>query len=481
MPERLLTRPAHELAQLLASGAVSPAELLAVSLERIAECNGQLNAVVHVAAEAARTEAEESARRLRQGTARPLEGIPVVIKDNRMVAGMPTRQATAMSQPAAATADAEVVGRLRRAGAVLVGKSSLPELGTLAITESVLHGPTRNPIDPSRTPGGSSGGSAAAVAAGMVPVAHGNDGGGSLRIPAACCGLFSIKPSRGRISLGPLVGDTPLSLGVDGFLTRDVRDNALLLDAVHGYATGDPNWAPPPARPFAAEVGADPGRLRIGWTDQPPTPAPVDEPGRAAVRAAAQACADLGHEVEEYTPPWQDEQLLPQFLDVWAVGIGLSVEALAANGGDPAKLEPHNRALWEAGMAIAAPSAYLTELRLQEFARRVVAGWNRYDVILTPALAEPPLPIGFLFDPELVGDNPLWPLLRAGFFTPFTPLVNVTGQPAASWPIAASAGLPVGVQAIGRPGDEATLLRLSAQVETAGAWRGTAAGLMPQP
>ncbi|MDQ6746748.1 MAG: amidase family protein, partial [Candidatus Dormibacteraeota bacterium] len=184
------------------------------------------------------------------------------------------------------------------------------------------------------------------------------------------------------------------------------------------------------------------------------------------------------HLVEEHTPAWHDDDLLPLFLQIWAVGIGLSVEALAAGGGDTGQLEPHNRALWEAGMATAAPTAYLTELRLQQYARRVVASWDAYDVILTPALAEPPLRRGLLFEPEQVAHNPTWPLLRAGFFTPFTPLVNVTGQPAASWPVAASEGLPVGVQAIGRPGDEATLYRLSAQLEAAGAWQGTAAALL---
>jgi amidase len=259
-----------------------------------------------------------------------------------------------------------------------------------------------------------------------------------------------------------------MGLVVQGFLTRSVIDNALLLDAVAGPALGDPYWAPPPPRPFAEEVAQPPGRLRVGWTVVPPIDIPVHPACVAAVADAAALCEELGHHVVELTPDWRDDALMPDFLQVWAATIGWVVEQIAALGGDPAAIEPHNHALWEAARATPSSSYLVTVSRLQAYARRVVAAWEGIDVLLTPTLAEPPLPLGTLF--EDAASNPLAPVHRAGAFTPFTPLINVTGQPAASLPLAWHERLPIGVQAIGRPGDEVTLLRLGAQLETARPW-----------
>lgn len=459
---------ASHLALRMGGGELSPVELLDACLARIERVDGGINAFVLVLADAARAQARESEKRLRSGRARPLEGVPIAIKDETPVAGAPTTFGSAMTPPLVPPIDAEIVARLRAAGAVLVGKTTLPEFGTLPSTEGHRLGSCHNPWDRSRTAGGSSGGSAAAVATGMVPVAHGSDGGGSLRIPASCCGLFTLKPTRGRISLGPFIGDTPLGLVVHGFLTRSVRDNALLLDAVSGPATGDPYWAPPPPRPFVDEVGAPPGRLRVGWTAAPPIDTPVHPACAAAVADAAGLCEELGHEVVELTPGWRDDGLMADFLQVWASTTGLMVEQIAGLGGDREAIEPHNRALWEAARATPSTDHLMTICRLQSYARRVLAAWDNVDVILTPTLAEPPLPLGALF--EDAAANPLAPVTRAGAFTPFTPVVNVTGQPAASLPLGWDAGLPIGVQAIGRPGDESILLRLSAQVEEARPW-----------
>jgi amidase len=459
---------ASQLAARMAGGELSPVELLEACLARIEQVDGGINAFVLVLADAARAQARESEERIRSGRARPLEGVPIAIKDETLVAGAPTTFGSAMTPAVVPPIDAEIVTRLRAAGAVVVGKTTLPEFGTLPSTEGHHLGSCHNPWDRSRTAGGSSGGSAAAVATGMVPVAHGSDGGGSLRIPASCCGLFTLKPTRGRISLGPLIGDTPLGLVVHGFLTRSVRDTALLLDTVSGPAPGDPYWAPPPPRPFVDEVGAPPGRLRVGWTATPPIDAPVHPACAAAVREAAALCEELGHEVVELTPGWRDDSLMPDFLQVWASTIGLMVEQIASIGGDREAVEPHNRALWEAARATPSTAHLMAIVRLQAYARRLVASWDNVDVLLTPTLAEPPLPLGTLF--EDAAGNPLAPVTRAGAFTPFTPLVNVTGQPAASLPLGWDQGLPVGVQAIGRPGGESTLLRLSAQVEEARPW-----------
>jgi amidase len=459
-----------ELSDLMARRELSPVELLDHCLERIDRLDGQLNAFVVLLTEQARAQARESEARLRRGEARPLEGLPVPIKDNVALAGarmtLSSRMAPAFEMPV----DAELVARLRRAGAVFPGKTNLPEFGTIPSTEGELNGACHNPWDVTRTPGGSSGGAAAAVASGMVPVAHGNDGGGSLRIPAACCGLFSMKPSRGRVTHGPIETETVCGLTIDGFLTRSVHDNARLLDVIAGPLSGDPWPAPPQARPYADEARTEPGRLRIAWTTAGPIDVPVHAAHAAAVRDAAELCASLGHDVEEATPDWRDDTLVPLFMQLWASLIGSLVDLLTEMGGDPSTLEAHNRALHEFGQRVSANQLGVTVAKLHQYSWRVCSFWDRYDVLLTPTLAEPPLTLGTHFEGS--ADDPLYPLNRAGVWIPCTPVVNVTGQPAVNLPLSWHEGLPVGIQAIGRLYDEATLYRLSAQLESARPWAG---------
>ena len=415
---------------------------------RIERLDPQLNAYVTLA------EAHEH----RDG---PFAGVPIAIKDLNETASLRTTYSCRAHADYVPDFDAAPVRRLRDAGFVILGKSNTPEFGTIAVTESELNGACRNPWDTSRTPGGSSGGAAAALAAGLCAVAHGSDGGGSIRNPASCCGLVGLKPSRGRVSAAPW-GGGPLGLGSSGALTRSVRDAAALLDVLAGYEPGDPWLAPSPERPFAAEPGTPPGRLRVAVTVEPPVAVPVDPACARAARAAGVLLAGLGHDVGERTPPWASDELLPRFVAVWAANVGLS--ALAAG---LERVEPINRALTEDAQATTSLELATAVAELQSHARRVVSFWEDVDVVVTPTLALPPVPVGWAFEGE---DDPRAQFARFILFTPFTPLVNVTGQPAISLPLAGSDGLPVGVQLIGPPAGEALLLRLAAQLEEASPW-----------
>src|SRR5438552_16302176 len=336
-------RPASELAGLVRAGDLSARELVQCSLDRIEELDPTLNAFFEVDAERALASADEVA----PGDQRPFAGVPIAIKNNRPVQGL--RLTFGCSQMADYTSDYDhnVTRRLRAAGFVIVGTTTLPEYGILPTTEARLFGPTRNPWDLQRTPGGSSGGAAAAVAAGILPVAHGNDGGGSIRIPAACCGLVGLKPARGRISPAPELGDS--SLGIDGMLTRTVADTAAILDVLAGYEPGDATWAPPPSEPFAVSAGQAPGRLRIAATTLPPVPDAVVDPICArAVSDAADLLRSLGHEVEDVDPPWLEDTLGARFGAVFSTHIALSVTYSGLIGGhDPTAggMEPSSWAL----------------------------------------------------------------------------------------------------------------------------------------
>jgi amidase len=296
------------------------------------------------------------------------------------------------------------------------------------------------------------------VAAGLAPAAQGSDGGGSIRIPASCCGVFGVKPARGRVSPAPYGGLEGFS--TSGPITRSVLDAAVLLDVMAGYETGDPYWAPAPERPFAEEVGADPGRLRVGLTTTPPIEAPVAAECVSAARDAAALLEELGHLVEEATPPWRDAELLAMFMKVWAV-----IPALYDR---PAELfEPETRALVDAASQLNAVDYVRATAGLRELTRRIVGFLADYDLLLTPTLAQPPVPIGALED-----DDPWVQFANAGRFTPFTQVANITGLPAVSLPLSWSdEGLPIGVQLVGRPAGEATLVRVSAQLEEARPWR----------
>jgi amidase len=449
--------PAVEQARLVRDGEVSSVELVELYLERIEWIDPELNAFVTVCSEEALASAgaaDETA-----GDA-PFRGVPIVVKDLTPTSGIRTTYSCRGLADNIPDFDTAVVRRLREAGFVILGKTNTPEFGTTAFTESELNGATRNPWNIERTPGGSSGGAAAAVAAGLTPLAHGTDGGGSIRIPASCCGVFGLKPSRGRVSSAPFSSLEGLSTA--GPLTRSVADAAALLDVLTGYEPGDPWWAPPPVRPFAEEAAAAPGRLRIAVTTTPPIPTPVEPECIRAVEKAAELLAELGHDVVEATPGWIEPDIEQAFITVWQVSPTFFPV-------DPGHLTPLNRELAESARRTPAADYAAAVLKLQTTARRIVAFWNDVDVVVTPTLALPPVPIGWQ---EEGVDGAFDQLHRNVLFTPFTAVANYTGLPAMSLPLHwTDDGLPVGVQAIGRPAADATLLQLAVQLEEARPWR----------
>lgn len=447
---------AVEQAQLVRDGEVSSVELVELYLNRIARLDPQLNAFVTVRGEEALADARAADDAPRNA---PFHGVPIAIKDLTATAGIRTTYSSRAYASFVPDFDTAVARRLRAAGFVILGKTNTPEFGTTAFTESDLNGATRNPWNADLTPGGSSGGAAAALAAGLVPVAQGSDGGGSIRIPASCCGVFGLKPSRGRVSAAPFTSLEGLS--TSGPLSRSVADAAHLLDVLAGYEPGDPYWAPPPERPFAEEALEPPDTLRVAVTSLPPVDTPVDPACVEALTSAAALLAELGHDVTEATPLWNEPGLEHTFIAVWQVGPALHpVEDLGL-------LTPLNRGLLESASGSSAADYARAVARLQVVARRTVAFWQDYDVVLTPTLALPPVPIGW--QEEVAGAKEQ--LLRNTVFTPFTAIANLTGLPAVSLPLHWTAdGLPIGVQAIGPPAGDALLLRLAAQVEETRPW-----------
>jgi amidase len=447
---------ATEQARLIRDGEVSAVELAGLYLERIERIDPELNSFVTVRREAALDDA--SAVDASTGAA-PFRGVPIAIKDLTPTAGIRTTYSSRAFADNVPDFDTAVVRRLRRAGFVILGKTNTPEFGTVAFTESELNGATRNPWSPGRTPGGSSGGAAAALAAGLIPLAHGTDGGGSIRIPASCCGVFGLKPSRGRVSTAPFPSLEGLSTA--GPITRSVADAAALLDVLAGYEPGDPWWAPLPERPFADELGAPPGRLRIAVTAEPPIDVPVHADCIAALEAASQLFESLGHDVSNATPPWGGSGLLDAFIAVWQVSPTLYPV-------DAELLTPLNRGLAESARSSSAADYAKASFHLQTVARSITAFWEHADVVLTPTLALPPVPIGWQ---EEGVDGAIEQLRRNTVFTPFTAVANLTGLPAMSLPLHWSGdGLPIGVHAIGPPAGDALLLRLAAQIEEARPW-----------
>lgn len=452
-------------AELVRRREVKPLELVEAAITRIERINPTLNAVIAPMFDEAR-------RRAQEPLSGPFAGVPFLLKDLwAEYAG------TALSEGCrfltghyTSALDSELVARHKRAGLVVVGKTNTPELGILPTCEPRLFGATRNPWDLGRTPGGSSGGSAAAVAAGLVPMAHANDGGGSIRIPAACCGVFGLKPTRGRNPCGPHYGDGYVGLIAEHAVTRSVRDSAALLDATAGPDLGDPYWAPPPARSFLAEVGADPGRLRIAFTTVAATGEPVHPDCVAAAQAAARLAIDLGHEVAEDAPSIDGEALTPAFITLWSAGCAWAIDDWARRTGrvpSPEHFEPLTWLLIEMGRRRSASDLLLAVQDLQRISRGIARFFAAYDVWLTPTLATPPPPLGSFEK----ADDPLHGLRQAALFVPFTPIANVTGQPAMSTPLYWTAeGLPIGSHWIARFGDEATLFRLAAQLEAARPW-----------
>ena len=455
MTTELAFLSAVEQARLVRSGEVSSTELVRLSLERIDRLDPTLNAFVTVCGEDALAAAATIDST--PGDA-PFRGVPIGVKDLAATAGIRTTYSSRAYAEYVPDFDTAVVRRIREAGFVIVGKTNTPEFGTVAFTESDLNGATRNPWNTDLTPGGSSGGAATAVSAGLVPLAHATDGGGSIRIPASCCGLFGLKPSRGRVSSAPFGALEGLSTA--GPLARTVEDGAAFLDVLSGYEPGDPWWAPPPERPFAVTMREAPGRLRVAVTTTPPIETPVDPECVSAAMAAAEILARLGHDVREETPPWREPSLFDLFLTVWQVGPALHPV-------DETMMTSLNRGLVESARATSSAEYGRAVAQLQALARRIVSAWADVDILVTPTLALPPVPIGW----QEAVQGPIEQLLRNTEFTPFTAVANLTGQPAMSLPLHWSDdGLPIGVQAIGPPAGDALLLRLGAQIEAVRPW-----------
>jgi amidase len=468
--DELLFTPATELAAQVHAGEVSSRELVGLTLDRIEALNPLINAIVAVDAEGAL----DAADRISPGDHRRFAGVPIAIKDLFPAAGLPLTFGSNAFGDHRPAEDGVLVRRLRHAGFVIVGMSSTPEFGILPTTEPRRYGPTRNPWDTERTPGGSSGGAAAAVASGMLPIAQGSDGGGSIRIPAACCGLVGLKPSRNRVSLAPLQGEhlTTVAFG----LTRTIADAAALLDAMAGPDLGDAAWAPDPPEPFTASTTRDPGRLRIAMTAAPPVEdAQVDPINVDAMREFGVLLESLGHDVVEWDPPWADPQLLVQFTIHFATaGAGYELRLAAELAGrepQPDDCEPLSWELYKlATQTFTALDYFTARTRLQLAGRAIVRAIDDagFDAVLTPALGQRPLRVGELTG---AGPEPLANFARAAHFTPFTAVANVSGQPAISLPVEPGPdGLPTGVQLIGPPLGEGLLLSLAAQVETARPW-----------
>lgn len=476
------------LADLLRRREVTSLELVEEAIERVERVQPRINAFVARLYDRAR---EEAQRPLADA---PFAGVPIVIKDLvQSVEGAPYTRGSRMYAHAVGTVDSELMRRYRKAGLIFVAKTNTPEFGLTPFTEPLLHGPARNPWNTDHTTGGSSGGSGAAVAAGVVPMGHGGDGGGSIRIPASCCGMFGMKPTRARTPAGTDAAEGWMGLALDHAITRTVRDSAALLDASRGHAMGDPYDAPPVERPYLEEVSRDPGKLRIALCKRPLLPADPHADVLAAADDAARLLSSLGHRVEEATPPIDPEAAAMDLLTIVAVSMAMDIEGAEQELGRTAgkdDLELTSRVVGLLGRQFSAMQLERARRNVHALGRTMAKFFERYDVLLTPTLGLPPPRIGTLQPhgiekmlQELVVDRGLSPVLRIpGLiekiasktygFIPWTSLANVTGLPSMSVPLFWNAqGLPVGTMYTGRFGDEATLFRLAAQLEQARPWR----------
>jgi len=459
-------------AELVRGGHASPDELVDAAITRIEKVNPELNAVIHPLFDRARAQA--ASLDLPDG---PFRGVPMVVKDlDGYLADAPCHLGNKLLREIDwhPTRSSYLFQKLEQAGFVIVAKTNTPEFGLQPTTEPAVYGPTRNPWSTDHSPGGSSGGSAAAVASGMVPVGHAGDGGGSIRIPASACGLFGLKPSRGRVSLGPDEQEPWAGLVNRHVLTRSVRDSAAILDVLAGYMPGDPHVAPPPARLYATEVGADPGRLKIGLRVHAPTGlAETDAECVAAAEDTARLLRDLGHTVEVASPAAIDEPgLLDWFMAVLTTALLAQLDEIARLAGRAVTADDVEPLTWgyaELGRPLTAV-AYLEAVDgIRAWTRRVASWWtdDGFDLLLTPTMALPPAPLGFLADP----DQPFESGARAASYAAYAAPFNLTGQPAASIPLYVSAKhLPIGVQLVGAYGREDLLLRVASQLESARPW-----------
>ena len=455
-------------AELVRSGEASPRELTEAAIARIEAVNPKLDAVIRTRFDAALAEAEG---RLPDG---PFRGVPILLKDlGCMVAGEPTAFGLGPLREVPWPVTSYLAEQFRAAGFVSLGRTNVPELGTTVTTEPWSFPPARNPWDPGHSTGGSSGGSAAAVAAGLVPVAHGNDGGGSIRIPASECGLVGLKPTRGRVSQGPLIGEQWAGGYIEGAITRTVRDAAAVLDVISNRMPGEPYYAPPLPRPLAREVGADPGRLRIGVLDRPGLPESLDDPEcRAAVAGAARLLESLGHHVEQSAPAAMFEQEFARhFITTIAADAEATFQAFEMVLGRPIgedEIEPRNAAYRQAGKELSAVAYLGSRAWFGMWARRMAEWWQDHDLLLTPTLGAPPPELGWFTAAGPKEEGP-----RIASFIPYTPQFNMTGQPAISLPLHwTPGGLPVGVQLAAAYGREDILIRVASQLEQAAPWSG---------
>ncbi len=475
------------LAELVRTRQVAPADLVEEAIRRIEAHNPRLNAVVYKMYEQARAAAKGD---LPDG---PFRGVPFLLKDLLSTcAGVPTSSGTRLMKNVPMPHDSEMVRRFKATGAVILGKTNTPEFGLMPYTEPEALGAAHNPWDLTRTPGGSSGGSAAAVAARLVPLASGGDGGGSIRIPASCCGLFGLKPSRGRTPTGPDMGEIWHGFAQEHVLTRSVRDSAAMLDAVAGADVGAPYVAPPQARPFLQEVTTEPGHLRIAFTQHPFLGSTVHDDCKKGLEATVHLLQQLGHEVIEAAPQIDGQAFSIAFLTIVAAETRADMELAAKVSKGKLSLANFEVSTYSMGLLGKALSAadYANAARyLQTAAREVGRFFEPYDVLLTPTLSQPPVAIGALQMSggeltlsRLIGRlDAGWLLNALGVikpvaaqtfqFVPYTPVFNVTGQPAMSVPLHWNeAGLPIGMHFVGRLGDEATLFRLAGQLERAQPW-----------
>jgi amidase len=454
-------------AELVRRGEASPKELAEAAIARIEAVNPRLDAVIRTRFDAARLDADGD---LPDG---PFRGVPILYKDlGCTVAGEPTAFGLGPLRDMAWPVTSYLAEQFQAAGFVVLGRTNVPELGTTVTTEPRSFPPARNPWDPGRSAGGSSGGSAAAVAAGLVPVAHANDGGGSIRIPASECGLVGLKPTRGRVSQGPLVGEAWAGGTIDGSVTRTVRDAAGVLDVISRRMPGEPYYAPPLPRPLAAEVGADPGRLRVGVLDRPGTEAALDDPQcRAAVAAAARLLESLGHHVEPSAPAAMFEEEFGRIFGtiIIAADTEATFQAFEMLLGRPIgedEIEPRNAGHRRTGRELSAVAYLQARSWLGMWARRMADWWNDHDLLVTPTLGAPPPELGWFTaaGPEQEG-------ARIASFIPYTAQFNMTGQPAISLPLHWTPdGLPVGVQLVAAYGREDVLIRVASQLEQAAPW-----------
>jgi amidase len=455
------------LAELIQNGQITPEEVVSSALQAIDDLNPALNAVTAVFAEnalaAARTELP----------AGPLRGVPFLVKDLTVsMAGVPTNCGSRFFRGWTRDFDSEILKRWKAAGLIVVGKTNTPELGSSGSTEPVATGATHNPWSLDHTPGGSSGGSAAAVAAGIVPAAHANDAGGSIRGPASCCGLVGLKPTRGRNSLGPDASEYWNGMVAEHVVTRSVRDSAAILDATAGPLAGDPHMPPPPAKPFLNEVSRDPGRLRIAFATRDPMRHDFDTDCLRATTETAQLLTDLGHHVEEASPSWDLDVFGPTVMNIFAAAVAHDIEERsAATGISPSNdvLEKNNLWLWERGKSLSAIDILRAIGGLNTVSRQFAPFFEDYDVWLTPTMAQLPPKLGYLFtdvdDVELFFER-LWR------FNPFNSVYNATGLPAISLPLHMSEdGLPIGMMLGAGFGEEALLFRLAGQLERALPWQ----------